>query len=79
MIFESVEWDEHNLDHACRRLSASEIEQVIWNAKSYQPHKRYPDRILFTAATDGGKRATVVARHDPGRASVRPITAWEGS
>lgn len=79
MIFDSVECEAHNLDHACRRLSAIEIEQVIWNATTYQPHRRYPDRVLFTAATDGGKRATVVARYDPGRAIVRPITPWEES
>jgi hypothetical protein len=32
VIFEQIEWDEHNLEHAIRRLTASEIEQAIWNA-----------------------------------------------
>lgn len=77
MIFDGVEWDENNLDHACRRVTAPEIEQVIANATSYRPHHRHADRILFTSRTDGGKRVTVVARYDTGRQLVRPITAWE--
>ncbi|MDP9397235.1 MAG: hypothetical protein M3P96_05150 [Actinomycetota bacterium] len=28
VMFDSIEWDENNLDHACRRLTAAEIEQV---------------------------------------------------
>ncbi len=36
-----------------------------------------PTGVLFTDFTDGGKRATVVARYDAGRRSIRPITAWE--
>lgn len=79
MIFDSIEWDETNLDHACRRLTAAEIEQVITNATTYRPHRQHPDRVLFTDHTDGGKRVTVVARYDVGRRSVRPITAWEES
>ncbi len=77
MIFDAIEWDENNLDHACRRLTAAEIEQVISNATSYRPHRHHPDRVLFTDHTDGGKRATVIARYDAGRRSIRPITAWE--
>jgi hypothetical protein len=34
VFFESIEWDEHNLDHACRRVTAAEMEQVITNASS---------------------------------------------
>lgn len=76
MIFDFIEWDEHNLDHATRRLTATEIEQVIWNADMMRPHRDYPDRVLFFT-TDGGKKAVVIAqivRDDDG---VRPITAWE--
>ncbi len=29
MIFYDVEWDEYNLDHATKRLTAVEIEQAI--------------------------------------------------
>ena len=77
MIFDGVEWDENNLDHACRRVTATEIEQVIDNATSYRRHRRYADRILFTDRTDGGKQVTVVARYDAARRLIRPITAWE--
>lgn len=79
MFFDAIEWDGNNLDHACRRVTAAEIEQVITNATSYRSHKRYPDRILFSDHTDGGKRVTVVVRYDTGRHIVRPITAWEES
>jgi hypothetical protein len=77
VFFDGIEWDEHNLDHACRRVTAAEIEQVITNATSYRRHRRYPDRVLFSATTDGGKPVTVIARYDPARHLVRPITAWE--
>lgn len=79
MFFDSIEWDENNLDHACRRVIAAEIEQVIINADSYRSHQDYDDRVLFTDRTDGGKRVTIVARYDAGRHTVRPITAWEES
>lgn len=79
MIFDGIEWDENNLDHACRRVTAAEIEEVITNATSYRQHRDYPDRVLFTDHTNGGKRMTVVARYDAGRHLVRPITAWEES
>lgn len=39
MIFDFIEWDEHNLDHATRRLTAIEIEQVIWNADQLRKHR----------------------------------------
>jgi len=79
VLFDSIDWDEHNLDHACRRVTAVEIEQVISGASRYRRHRRHPDRVLFTDDTDGGKRVTVVARYDPGRRTIRPITAWEES
>lgn len=76
-IFDDVEWDEGDLDHACRRVTAAEIEQVITCATIYRRHPRYHDRVLFTDRTDGGRLVTVVARYDTGRRVVRPITAWE--
>lgn len=79
MIFALIDWDEHNLDHACRRATAEEIEQVIVNAVRYREHREHHDRILFDDRTDGGRRLVVVAQHNPGRESVRPITAWEES
>lgn len=77
VIFDGVEWDESNLDHACRRVTAEEIEQVIANATTYRQHRRYDQRILLTDRTGGGKRVTVAARYDAGRHLVRPITARE--
>lgn len=77
VVFDGVEWDESNLDHACRRVTATEIEQVIANATSYRRHRHHADRVLFTDRTDGGKRVTIIARYDASRQLVRPITAWE--
>lgn len=76
MIFDRIEWDEHNLDHATKRLTAAEIEQAIWNADRMFPHREHPDRALFRSVTDGGKSVVVIVEivHD----GVRPITGWEG-
>lgn len=79
MIFDGVEWDESNLEHACRRVTAEEIEQVIANASMVRRHRHYADRILLTDRTDGGKLVTVVAHYDAGQHLVRPITAWEAT
>lgn len=49
MIFEWIEWDEFNLDHATRRLTSAEIEQAIWNSDRMVPHRDHPDRALFTS------------------------------
>lgn len=32
MIFDRIEWDDDNLDHATRRASVEEIEQALTNA-----------------------------------------------
>lgn len=47
MIFEQIEWVEHSLDHATRRLTAPEIEQAIWNADRMQRHREHPERALI--------------------------------
>jgi len=44
MIFDRIEWDEHNLDHATKRLNAAEIEQAILNAPRMRKHPRDHDR-----------------------------------
>jgi hypothetical protein len=75
VIFDGVEWDEANLDHATVRVTASEIEQAIWNADRMVHHSEHQDRVLFRSVTDGGKRVVVVAQVV--RDAVRPITAWE--
>ncbi|MGC0145031.1 hypothetical protein [Pseudactinotalea sp. Z1732] len=72
MIFDRVEWDEHNLGHATRRLTAAEIEQAIWNADRMFPSRKEPDRGLFRSVTDRGKDAVVVVQIL--RDGVRPIT-----
>ena len=76
MIFDHIEGDDDNLDHATRRLTATEIEQAIWNATTAQRHRRYPDRRLIRSFTDGGKPVLVVVQvvRENG---VRPITGWE--
>jgi len=75
MIFDHIEWDEHNLDHATRRLTATEIEQAIWNAARMRRHKDHPDRALIRSVTDGGKSVVVIVQIV--RDGVRPITGWE--
>ncbi len=75
MIFDRIEWDEHNLDHATRRLTVAEIEQALFNADRWFRHPKHKDRRLVRAETDGGKPVLVVVQivHD----GVRPITGWE--
>lgn len=76
MIVESVEWDEHNLEHATRRVSVREIEQAIWNAIGARRHRRHSSRVVISSVTDDGKPVVVIA-HVTHR-GLRPITAWEG-
>ena len=75
MIFDHIEWDEYNLNHATKRLTAAEIEQAIWNATTASRHRSEADRRLIRSATDGGKRVILIVQLiDNG---VRPITGWE--
>jgi hypothetical protein len=75
MIFDHIEWDEHNLDHATKRLTAAEIEQAILNAGRMLKHPRDSDRGRIESVTDGGKRVVVIVQLV--RDGVRPITGWE--
>jgi hypothetical protein len=75
MIFDRIEWDEHNLDHATKRLTAAEIEEAIWNADRMFRHRATPSRGLLRSATDGGKAVVVIV--EIVRDGVRPITGWE--
>lgn len=75
VIFDHIEWDEHNLEHATRRLTAPEIEQAIWNADRMFPHREDPYRALFRSVTDGGKAVVVVVEIVGD--GVRPITGWQ--
>lgn len=76
MRFETVEWDEANLEHATRRASAIEIEQAITNADRAFRH-RVADRRLIRSRTHGGRRLAIVIELRDGGRRVRPITAWE--
>ncbi len=51
MILDRIEWDEHNLDHATKRLTAAEIEQAILNAPRMRKHARDPDRGRIESLT----------------------------
>ena len=51
MIFDRIEWDEHNLDHATRRLTVAEIEQALFNADRWFRHPKHKDRRLVRAET----------------------------
>lgn len=75
MIFDRIEWDEHNLDHATKRLTAAEIEQAILNADRMLKHPRDADRGRMESVTDGGK--AVVVSFKLVCDGVRPITGWE--
>lgn len=75
MIFDHIDWDEHNLDHATRRLSAAEIEQAIWNAADWKKHNTDVSRRLIRSVTDGGRHVLVIVQVV--RDGVRPITGWE--
>jgi hypothetical protein len=75
VIYDRIEWDDANLEHATVRATVAEVEQAIWNAEREIPHREYPDRVLFRSVTDGGRRLVVVAQKV--RDGVRPITAVE--
>lgn len=75
MIFDHIEWDDDNLDHATRRLTMAEIEQAIWNATTWRRSRDADDRRLLRSATAGGKSVVVVVQVI--RDGVRPITGWE--
>lgn len=75
VIFDRIEWDDANLDHATVRATAAEIEQAILNARRAIPSRFHEDRVLFRSVTDGGRRLTVVVQIV--RDGVRPIAAWD--
>lgn len=76
MLFDVIEWDDANFEHATRRATAAEIEQSIGNADRLTRSRTHPDRVLFRASTDGGRHLVVVAQLT-GSGRLRPITAWE--
>ena len=62
MIFDHIEWDDHNLDHATKRLTFAEIEQALANAERWFRHHSIEDRRLVRSRTDGGKSVLVVVQ-----------------
>lgn len=56
MIFDHIEWDERNLDHATRRLTAAEIEQAVFNADRMLTHPRDSDRGRIESVTTAARR-----------------------
>lgn len=76
MRFETIDWDDSNLDHATRRATAIEIEQAIANADRMFRH-RVANRRLIRSRTNGGRRLAIVVELQDGGRRVRPITAWE--
>jgi hypothetical protein len=75
LIFDRIEWDDANLEHATVRVSSAEIEQAIWNARRMFRHRSKRDRVFFRSRTDGGRPLMVVAQLV--RDGARLITAWE--
>jgi hypothetical protein len=75
MIFDHIEWDQHNLEHATKRLTGAEIERAVLNADRMLKHPRDSDRGRIESVTDGGKEVVVIVQLV--RDGVRPITGWE--
>jgi uncharacterized DUF497 family protein len=78
LVWEAVEWDEHNEAHATRHgVSVAEIEQVLAAGPGLRPDRRGRGDFLADGSTEAGRRVRVVVVFDPTRRVLRPITAWE--
>ena len=76
VLFDHIEWDDVNLEHATKRVSATGVEPAIWNADRRRlPAPRVPGSRHVSSAPDGGRNLVVIAQVV--RDGVRPITAWE--
>ncbi|MFI0449317.1 hypothetical protein [Actinomadura sp. 6N118] len=82
-----LDWDDANREHATRRVSETEINQIFANRdalkiESNSGELRSGDYIAY-GITDGGKRVAVVFQypvitpHGQELPTPRPITAWE--
>ena len=76
MVYNLIEWDENNLEHAAARATVDEITQAIMNAQTMTKHRSIPDRVLMLAETNGGRLLRVIADVVRGD-TLRPVTAWE--
>lgn len=78
LVWEAVEWDEHNEAHATRHgVSVAEVEQVLAAGPVLRPERRGSGDFLAEGSTVGGRRVRVVVAYVPARRVLRPITAWE--
>ncbi|MEV5747801.1 hypothetical protein AB0L00_08275 [Actinoallomurus sp. NPDC052308] len=60
LVIEAIEWDDGNLDHALRRATRDEVEQVFANGPVIRRnrHGRAGDYFAI-GATDGGRKLAV--------------------
>lgn len=78
LVWEVVEWDEHNEAHATRHgVSVGEIEQVLAGDPLFRPDRRGSGDFLVEGVTDSGRRVRVVVAYHQMRRALRPIAAWE--
>ena len=78
LVWEVIEWDEHNETHAtAHAVSVREIEQMLAGRPTFRPDRRGSGDYLVEGLTDGGRSIRVVVAYDSARRVLRPITAWE--
>jgi hypothetical protein len=75
LIFERIEWDDANLEHATVRVSAARDRAGDLERWAHVRHRSKRDRVVFRSRTDGGRPLVVIAQLI--RDGARPITAWE--
>jgi hypothetical protein len=77
LVIEAIEWDDGNLDHALRRATRAEVEQVFANRPVIRRNRRgHAADYVAVGVTDGGRKLAAFV-HDSGSHSARPVTAWE--
>ena len=77
MIFDRIEWDEHNLDHATRRLTAAENRagdpECALDAEASEGPRSRQNRVSDRWWKVDRRDRSDQILHD----GVRPITGWE--
>lgn len=78
MRIDTVEFDEHNEEHATRHgVSLVEIVQVFVNGPEVRRNRRgRAAGFLASGVTDGGSTLRVAFDHNPETGTARPIAAW---
>ncbi|PZS11277.1 MAG: hypothetical protein DLM55_02125 [Acidimicrobiales bacterium] len=74
-----VAWDEANSEHATLRVTAAEIEQVLFDSHTVIRRNRSGRTADYLAdgRTRGGRVVRIAFVYDLERLQARPITAWE--